>query len=369
MNTVIVINILLSFPLLMIIDLIINNNITDNKMSHFYVRAVLLTILELYMEIISNQILFQSGETYVFLNKLINAFGFLLCPFITYNLLAMQLDFEKIKIKKIIKYPLIINAITCIVSMKTGIIFFVNDDNTYHRGSFFGIPLFITMIYLIFFMVLTIGRNSKYNRNDKVHFTIINLAVIIGITIQILYCDIMLIWSTAAVALILYYLILREQQFRYDELTKVQNRFRYNKKISDLVAKPSTLVFIDLNGFKSVNDKYGHNKGDEVLYNAAKLLSDSFKNIGEVFRIGGDEFCIICNELYETNQIDDIFEQIHLITQNNPEDYVISKLFAYGSADYNPSAQISIEETINAADKAMFECKKRMRNTDVGIAK
>lgn len=363
MNVTMVVNILLSFPLIMIVNLIINNNITDDKMSRYYVIALIWTILELYLEIASNYILLGQDNIHVILNNIINAVGFAVSPLVTYNLLAMQLDFEQARFKKIIAIPLLANIVICLMSIRTGWIFKVMADNSYHRGEIFVIPLTVSFFYLIICIIYVAGNSNHYNRNDKMHFTLINVAVIIAIAVQILCYNIILIWSTTSVALIMYYLILREQQFRYDDLTRVQNRFRYHKEIDDIGAKHCTLVYVDLNEFKTVNDTFGHKKGDEILVNAARLLLNSFKGIGDVFRIGGDEFCIICNKIYSKDEINGIFDKMHKITEMEQSEYIIPKLFSYGIADHDPSLQKGIQYAIEKADEAMFECKRQYKSS------
>ena len=81
----------------------------------------------------------------------------------------------------------------------------------------------------------------------------------------------------------------------HDALTGLKNRKFYNEIFSTRFKekKPFALMFIDLNKFKSINDTYGHDAGDEVLIEVAKRLKSVMSEEEELFRLGGDEFVII----------------------------------------------------------------------------
>ncbi len=87
-----------------------------------------------------------------------------------------------------------------------------------------------------------------------------------------------------------------------DSLTGLYNRFHYEAAASQLFQKnarscsPFSLMLLDLNRFKNVNDTHGHATGDSVLVVFAKVLQESVRDTDQVFRIGGDEFAILLND-------------------------------------------------------------------------
>ncbi len=93
-------------------------------------------------------------------------------------------------------------------------------------------------------------------------------------------------------------IMLRHQAER-DALTGIMNRGSFDKLKQSLrgFPVPVTLVLIDVDKFKLINDGYGHAAGDQVLKTVAKLLSDSFRSTDFVARIGGDEFCVVITEV------------------------------------------------------------------------
>ena len=78
-----------------------------------------------------------------------------------------------------------------------------------------------------------------------------------------------------------------------DELTGLSNRYALDKALNQLTEN-SSLTYIDLDRLKYYNDKFGHSKGDELLRNFAKKIENLLKNRATIYRVGGDEFSILC---------------------------------------------------------------------------
>ncbi|KGJ94523.1 GGDEF domain-containing protein [Colwellia psychrerythraea] len=90
-----------------------------------------------------------------------------------------------------------------------------------------------------------------------------------------------------------------QEQTLLDELTQVKNRKAYNLKIKSLLAvyeryqTPFSIISIDIDDFKDINDSFGHDMGDTVLRNFAALLEKNIRETDHLFRIGGEEFVIL----------------------------------------------------------------------------
>lgn len=83
-----------------------------------------------------------------------------------------------------------------------------------------------------------------------------------------------------------------------DQMTGLGNRRAFEEYIDEVTAaaargKDAALLFLDLNHLKHVNDRYGHNSGDEMIIGMALCLDKAFSSIGRCFRVGGDEFAVI----------------------------------------------------------------------------
>ena len=98
----------------------------------------------------------------------------------------------------------------------------------------------------------------------------------------------------------------------YDKLTDIPNRRLFFDQLELSIENYKTsgqefaIAFIDLDGFKAINDLYGHDIGDKVLINISKTLSSSIRKQDVIARVGGDEFVIIFNNLKDKPGIGDI---------------------------------------------------------------
>lgn len=89
---------------------------------------------------------------------------------------------------------------------------------------------------------------------------------------------------------------MREKYAYYDPMTGLKNRRAYEghlRRLSEDMPRDFCVVIADINGLKKTNDTYGHAAGDELITGASECLSRAFGGIDTIYRIGGDEFCVI----------------------------------------------------------------------------
>lgn len=121
------------------------------------------------------------------------------------------------------------------------------------------------------------------------------------------------------------------------------------------------LITFDLNNLKVCNDTKGHMAGDKYIADAAHMIQDVFKGLGKVYRIGGDEFCIITRDISEAtilNRREMLKTAIKQYRQKNSDD---GFGIACGYATYDPDIDKDIEETRHRADLSMYENKKEIK--------
>ena len=154
-----------------------------------------------------------------------------------------------------------------------------------------------------------------------------------------------------------------EHQATHDLLTGLANRRELNSILKRLAAKmvrsaySCYLLFIDLDGFKQVNDTYSHDAGDMVLIEVGKRLKKMVRGYDLIARIGGDEFVVLLESLDDDRVVSDIAARI--IKE-------LSKTIDIGETKTQIGASIGIahccteaeaEELIHNADKAMYQAK------------
>ncbi len=155
-----------------------------------------------------------------------------------------------------------------------------------------------------------------------------------------------------------------------DPLTGLLNRRGFDRAVEQLRANGSTLTFatllmLDLDHFKRINDSYGHLFGDQVLCATAKVLNSVIKGRDIAARFGGEEFLILLPETAESGAVA-LAEQFRQAfarasVRRNGSDKVIDQLtVSIGVASPKPGE--SLEQTIDRADAALYRAKHDGRN-------
>ncbi len=181
---------------------------------------------------------------------------------------------------------------------------------------------------------------------------------------QYYFKDVLVIWGCVSLMLLMYYVYSLEIQNGLDTLTKIKNRESFEQEMHYLLGpekKDSTIFVFDLNNLKNNNDTLGHPLGDAMLITVARILDSCFKDIGNVYRIGGDEFCVICkamNNLQAQNRLSLLQDTL---TLENKKDHPYSLMLAHGFATSKKSSGFGIEETFSKADDLMYAYKAKTK--------
>jgi len=148
-----------------------------------------------------------------------------------------------------------------------------------------------------------------------------------------------------------------------DQLTGLQSRhYFYNFLADDARKHLYSLILIDLDDFKSVNDLYGHNSGDKLLKACAAVLSKTVSYDGFAARVGGEEFCIALEnkDIYEAQKIADLLRYrlgTAGITRSGTHIYRTASI---GVAELAIDSQLS--DAVRLADQALYQSKAKGKN-------
>ena len=149
-----------------------------------------------------------------------------------------------------------------------------------------------------------------------------------------------------------------------DVLSGLPNRGRVRQLLGEALRSattgnvPCAIMFLDLDGFKPVNDTFGHPKGDAVLRAVAKRLVDEVASNGTVGRMGGDEFAIVINDAQSRKKVEQLAERI---IQAIKEPYMIDQTeirigVSIGCA-FGPIDGATVDDLILKADLALYQAK------------
>ena len=148
-----------------------------------------------------------------------------------------------------------------------------------------------------------------------------------------------------------------DQMATTDVLTGLYNRRYFYKYLSDQCERLWTLLYMDLDGFKSVNDTYGHHQGDQILIRVSGLLRDIFP-MGRAVRLGGDEFAVLVEtEMQEAilqQKIKELEEQVEALIPESPGMLSISVGVVARRGEIT-----DMDAFIHEGDSRMYEVKRQ----------
>ena len=151
-----------------------------------------------------------------------------------------------------------------------------------------------------------------------------------------------------------------------DDLTGLLNRkglFTIAQNQCELAGRNDfnlTFIFLDVDGMKMINDKFGHKAGDEALIDIAGILRKSFRSSDIIGRIGGDEFTVIVTGGPEANyEVVTKRLQMYMDIHNEKSDRPYNLSVSFGMTKYSHQNPCSIEELYTTADKMMYEQKRK----------
>lgn len=174
---------------------------------------------------------------------------------------------------------------------------------------------------------------------------------------------------TTAIALIYLLIFLTYRNYKtihiaamQDELTQLPNRRYINEILKKMMGNksnhtPFTLLSIDVNDFKDVNDNFGHDVGDKFLKFIADKLKENVRNTDTVARMGGDEFLVVLNDVHTEQQVTTVLKSLKSKIESRPfyhnQDEIYPSI-SIGYAIYQSSNTASIDNLMTQADHSMY---------------
>ena len=166
-----------------------------------------------------------------------------------------------------------------------------------------------------------------------------------------------------------------EETVKSDYLTSLSNRRHFETVLGKISGRRSSdnnevcLMLLDIDNFKSINDQYGHNGGDEVLIHIARVMQDTLRAEDLVARYAGDEFVamLLCGEeiaLQRAEQIRNSIEQLTVLSEGNE----IQATVSVGILCCHDVNDLNVTKVMSQVDEAMYKAKEAGRNRVVAIS-
>ena len=160
------------------------------------------------------------------------------------------------------------------------------------------------------------------------------------------------------------------QLAHYDQLTGLLNRASFYEQLTRAVTRARrqhqrmALMMLDVDGFKAVNDTFGHDAGDGLLQELSHRMRQVFREYDLIARLGGDEFAIALTELETAGSVSTVAERV-LNTLSTPVELTSHRVSVSASIGISvfPDSAESISDLLKRADLAMYEAKALGKNT------
>ena len=246
--------------------------------------------------------------------------------------------------------PALVLALINIISIFTGIVFSFDNDGNLKRGVLGYLPYIGVGAYSVWLIYILIKRSNKQAAEIiPIAFLAFSLltGLIFPLTIGREYFKIFC--TTIAIALFVYYVFLILQLTKKDALTGLLNRQAYYALLKNSYKDITAIISIDMNGLKVINDTEGHLAGDIAISSVANCLEKSSKSKQSVFRLGGDEFIIVCKKTDE--------EQLRQLVDDIKNKVAETKYSISIGCCYNNSPDRDLEEMVKISDQMMYQDK------------
>lgn len=301
--------------------------------------------------------------------------GLSLMAFLWLQFMEFEIDAEISRSKTfwaVFGIPLIVNLILIFTSIKTGLLFRINENGVYERGPYFSIQMYVSYFYFLvaaMHAVFEAARETSPIRRRHL-FIVASYIIIpsIGGLLQIVFSNgVPVVAPSIAVCIFFIFTNIQREQIHHDALTGLDNRKSLSSHLDDMISKvtesqPFYLYILDADDFKKVNDVHGHQAGDKAL----KIIAEALKSPGIgcdrfVARFGGDEFVVLASNLpgdwgSPQEYSDHVNKELARLTDESGLGFKVSVSAGYAKCISNLTDPTMLMEE---ADKMLYENKRK----------
>lgn len=255
-----------------------------------------------------------------------------------------------------------------IVAMRRNIVFYIDEKNLFHRN--WGIYVTMTVVYMnMIFMFFYALYKRKYTKgNSLTIIAVISILPLAGGGIQMIFYGLSTTWPFTTLSVLMVYVFLEIQKHVNDYLTGLMNRRQFEELVKYRMEKRSndrdfTLIVLDMDDFKSINDNFGHHAGDRALQEAANLITRSIGVNDKAGRMGGDEFVVLLDSGSDEiigSVVSRLRKNFDHWNKESDEPYKLA--ISLGWAVYDSGKHHDYSALFRQADIMMYSDKRSARN-------
>jgi len=265
--------------------------------------------------------------------------------------------------------PLFANAALSILSIFFGLLFYIDQGNTYHRGSFFILLAVFAFFYLVYAFVLIVVKHKIIPKRDFIPLLLFAVPPAIGGILQTVFFGFSLVWPCVTLSVLIIYINIQNNLLQKDYLTGLFNRRQLDNylhfALEDFGDGVLAGIMIDINSFKMINDVYGHSAGDEALQHTSAILKKSFRKNDFIARYGGDEFIVLAVVQKKEDlaiAINRLKENVDKFNSHSHVEYKISLSIGYDF--YAGQDEETFSQFLKHLDELMYKDKPKQSGTE-----
>lgn len=268
-------------------------------------------------------------------------------PTVAIGALSLVADFSKKKYVYI-WIPAIINYFVFFTAFFSKLPFWF-DENYYFRRGPIGYTVFIVSFFYIGLIIYeTVKKFRNGQRWQGGIVLVCAIACVLSTLLEATNHAHYILYPTMLIAMLIYYFYIYEEKLTRDTLTGLWRReifFRDSKRVTPRL---SAIIAVDMNGLKAINDTRGHKFGDEALCSVAKVIRNEENDLIWAYRLGSDEFAILCLDCPEERVLDLIAT---IKEKVSAEGYSVAVGYAMREK------AVDIDSVLFSADTRMYEDK------------
>lgn len=263
-------------------------------------------------------------------------------------------------------------VILAILSPFLGLFFVIDEGNRYTRGSWFWVHVASQFLLTAYLIGHILHNRKKVNRRVFIVLAAYPVPMLAAAALQTMFFGLVLLWPTMTLFVFTVAMNIENRHSKTDFLTGAANRRSLDEELDRRIESSKSGrnlcgLLLDLDDFKAINDRYGHEAGDRALEDVSTILLSSVRVDDHVARMGGDEFVVLADS-GESMRIEELVHRIESaidrLNDSGQRPYRLS--LSIGRSVYRPETGGRGSDFLALLDADMYDRKRRRGNDPPG---
>ncbi|SDB50845.1 diguanylate cyclase (GGDEF) domain-containing protein [Pseudobutyrivibrio sp. YE44] len=243
--------------------------------------------------------------------------------------------------------------------------FYYFENNVYYRGEFFMVRAIMVMIFIVLLLIYAVVFRKDFMSEYKNMILFLPIFALIGAVLQVFLSSIDTTYGGISLGCLILFFFFQSNDVNVDYLSGVLNRRGLDIKMEEKIknaqnfGKDFAAIMMDIDNFKTINDTFGHEEGDKAIKAVADIIAFTFDDAVAIGRFGGDEFCVITDNVSRIEielMIERVRERIAKVRQKNGWDENVD--VSCGYEIYNHNRKTTLSEFTEHIDSLMYNQKQ-----------